>query len=107
LRSGDRAFAFYFYGCVDPVASALHATSSAELETVVAAVIERDGRFLVCQRTRHQTMPLKWEFPGEKSKKANKPATHCGGNWKRNWEFMPKSATKSLAYTHLSEWRRG
>ncbi len=26
----------------------------------------RDDKILVCQRTRHQTMPLKWEFPGGK-----------------------------------------
>jgi 8-oxo-dGTP diphosphatase len=33
---------------------------------VVAALIIRDDKVLVCQRTRHQTMPLKWEFPGGK-----------------------------------------
>jgi 8-oxo-dGTP diphosphatase len=34
--------------------------------TVVAAVIERDGRILITQRRRNQTHPLKWEFPGGK-----------------------------------------
>jgi 8-oxo-dGTP diphosphatase len=33
---------------------------------VVAALIMRDDKVLVCQRTRHQSMPLKWEFPGGK-----------------------------------------
>ena len=33
---------------------------------VVAALILRDDKLLVCQRTRHQSMPLKWEFPGGK-----------------------------------------
>jgi 8-oxo-dGTP diphosphatase len=33
---------------------------------VVAAVLVRDGRVLICQRTRHQALPLKWEFPGGK-----------------------------------------
>ena len=37
------------------------------MKRVVAAVIEKDGKLLVCQRTRHQTMPLKWEFPGRKN----------------------------------------
>jgi 8-oxo-dGTP diphosphatase len=35
-------------------------------KSVVAALIVHDGKILVCQRTRHQTMPLKWEFPGGK-----------------------------------------
>ena len=36
------------------------------MKQVVAALIIKDGKLLVCQRTRHQTMPLKWEFPGGK-----------------------------------------
>jgi len=31
---------------------------------VVAAEIERDGRFLITQRRPEATMPLLWEFPG-------------------------------------------
>jgi len=34
--------------------------------TVVAAVIERDGRILIAQRKRTGQHPLKWEFPGGK-----------------------------------------
>jgi len=33
---------------------------------VVAAVIERNGRVLICQRKRGGRHPLKWEFPGGK-----------------------------------------
>jgi 8-oxo-dGTP diphosphatase len=36
------------------------------MKRVVAALIVQKGKLLVCQRTRHQTMPLKWEFPGGK-----------------------------------------
>lgn len=36
------------------------------LKQVVAALILKKDKLLVCQRTRHQTMPLKWEFPGGK-----------------------------------------
>jgi len=36
------------------------------MKRVVAALIVHEGKILVCQRTRHQTMPLKWEFPGGK-----------------------------------------
>jgi 8-oxo-dGTP diphosphatase len=33
---------------------------------VVAALLVRDGQVLICQRTKHQPMPLQWEFPGGK-----------------------------------------
>jgi 8-oxo-dGTP diphosphatase len=33
---------------------------------VVAGIIEREGRILICQRTREQSHPHKWEFPGGK-----------------------------------------
>jgi 8-oxo-dGTP diphosphatase len=39
----------------------------------VAALIFKDGKILVCQRTRHQTMPLKWEFPGGKIEEGEQP----------------------------------
>jgi 8-oxo-dGTP diphosphatase len=43
------------------------------MKRVVAALIFRDGKVLVCQRTRHQTMPLKWEFPGGKIEEGEQP----------------------------------
>jgi 8-oxo-dGTP diphosphatase len=43
------------------------------MKRVVAAIIEKDGKLLVCQRTRHQTMPLKWEFPGGKIEEGEQP----------------------------------
>jgi 8-oxo-dGTP diphosphatase len=36
------------------------------MKQVVAALIVRDDKILICQRTEKQTMPLKWEFPGGK-----------------------------------------
>jgi 8-oxo-dGTP diphosphatase len=36
------------------------------MTTVTAAVIERDGRVLICRRRADQKHPLKWEFPGGK-----------------------------------------
>jgi 8-oxo-dGTP diphosphatase len=33
---------------------------------VVAAILERSGSILICQRTPEQSHPLKWEFPGGK-----------------------------------------
>jgi 8-oxo-dGTP diphosphatase len=43
------------------------------MKRVVAALITRAGKLLVCQRTRHQTMPLKWEFPGGKIEEGEQP----------------------------------
>jgi 8-oxo-dGTP diphosphatase len=43
------------------------------MKRVVAALIFRDGKILVCQRTRHQSMPLKWEFPGGKIEAGEQP----------------------------------
>jgi 8-oxo-dGTP diphosphatase len=43
------------------------------MKRVVAALILRDDKVLVCQRTRHQTMPLKWEFPGGKIESGEQP----------------------------------
>jgi 8-oxo-dGTP diphosphatase len=43
------------------------------MKRVVAALIVNQGKILVCQRTRHQTMPLKWEFPGGKIETGEQP----------------------------------
>lgn len=43
------------------------------MKQVVAALIVKDQQLLVCQRTRHQTMPLKWEFPGGKVEPGEAP----------------------------------
>src|ERR1700747_2968038 len=36
------------------------------MKQVVAALIVRDSKILICQRAEDQAMPLKWEFPGGK-----------------------------------------
>jgi 8-oxo-dGTP diphosphatase len=43
------------------------------MKRVVAGLIQKDGKLLVCQRTRYQTMPLKWEFPGGKIEEREQP----------------------------------
>jgi 8-oxo-dGTP diphosphatase len=40
---------------------------------VVAALIVRDDELLCCQRTEHQALPLKWEFPGGKIEAGETP----------------------------------
>jgi 8-oxo-dGTP diphosphatase len=43
------------------------------MTSVVAAVIERDGKILICQRRRGQAHELKWEFPGGKLESGESP----------------------------------
>lgn len=40
---------------------------------VVAALIVRQDKVLICQRTRDQAMPLRWEFPGGKVEPGEDP----------------------------------
>ena len=44
------------------------------LFTVVAAIIQRGGRVLICQRRKDDTFGMKWEFPGGKVKEGESPA---------------------------------
>src|SRR5215469_6281978 len=43
------------------------------MKQVVAALIFREDKVLICQRTRHQPLPLKWEFPGGKIEPGEPP----------------------------------
>lgn len=46
--------------------SRLPIRNGAPLKQVVAGIIVRGSQILICQRTKHQPMPLLWEFPGGK-----------------------------------------
>lgn len=41
--------------------------------TVVAALIQEDGKLLICQRRSDAAFPLKWEFPGGKVHSGESP----------------------------------
>lgn len=45
---------------------------------VVAAIIRRDGRILICRRSAHQAHALKWEFPGGKVEAGESPPEALG-----------------------------
>jgi 8-oxo-dGTP diphosphatase len=47
-----------------PASSELPGASSLRTIRVVAAVIERDGKYLITQRRTSAVLPLMWEFPG-------------------------------------------
>ena len=40
---------------------------------VAALILNQEGKILVCQRTKHQVMPMKWEFPGGKIEQGEQP----------------------------------
>src|SRR5438045_9039364 len=45
-------------------------------QVVAGLILRNDGngrRILICQRTQHQSMPLKWEFPGGKIERGEQP----------------------------------
>jgi 8-oxo-dGTP diphosphatase len=44
------------------------------MKTVVAALIESEGKLLVCQRRRADSFGLMWEFPGGKLEPGETPA---------------------------------
>lgn len=46
--------------------------------TVVAAIIRRGGRILICRRTAAQAHPLQWEFPGGKVEAGESPPQALG-----------------------------
>jgi len=47
--------------------------SNVEMVQVVAAILTRDGKILVGQRTAAQSHPLQWEFPGGKVEPGESP----------------------------------
>jgi len=54
-----------------PATSSEHA--SITRKQVVAAITVRGDEILCCQRTEHQALPLKWEFPGGKIEPGETP----------------------------------
>jgi 8-oxo-dGTP diphosphatase len=48
------------------------------MTTVVAAIIRRSGRILICRRSAAHAHPLKWEFPGGKVEEGESPPQALG-----------------------------
>jgi 8-oxo-dGTP diphosphatase len=42
-------------------------------QVVAALIVQAGGRILICQRTKHQPLALKWEFPGGKIEDGEQP----------------------------------
>jgi 8-oxo-dGTP diphosphatase len=71
---------------------------------VVAALIVENGKILICQRTRHQPMPLKWEFPGGKVEPDEQPEDALSRELEEELGIRarigPKVTTISHTYTN-------
>lgn len=48
-------------------------TNANQMIEVTCAIIEHNNKVLVTQRSKKMTLPLKWEFPGGKIEKDEKP----------------------------------
>ena len=77
----------------------------ARSRTVVAAVIERDGRILICQRSRSDSHPLKWEFPGGKVEPGESPAAALQRELEEELAIQARIGREIERLTHQYEGR--
>jgi 8-oxo-dGTP diphosphatase len=87
--------------------------------TVVAGVLECDGKILICRRRADQPHPLKWEFPGGKLEAGESPAAALtrelreelgieseAGSEIMRYEFAyPEKPPLLLIFLKVSAWR--
>jgi len=67
---------------------------------VVAAVIERDGRLLICQRHAGDRYPLKWEFPGGKVEPGEDPRAALARELEEELAIRAVIGEEILSYEH-------
>lgn len=57
----------------EPVSTSKSDSNESKQIEVVAAIIEKDGKILICRRAENKTRALKWEFPGGKIEPGETP----------------------------------
>ncbi len=67
---------------------------------VVAAIIERDGRVLICRRRREQSHSLKWEFPGGKVEPGETPEQALERELEEELAIRGAAGTEITRYQH-------
>jgi (d)CTP diphosphatase len=67
---------------------------------VVAGLIYRDGRLLVCQRRAGGAFPLKWEFPGGKVEKGEADLDALGRELREELAIEMRTARFVCQYDH-------
>lgn len=70
------------------------------MKKVVAALIVRGDKILICQRTRHQAMPLRWEFPGGKIESGERPRQALYRELEEELGIRAKIGTKVATIRH-------
>ena len=68
---------------------------------VVAGLILRRERLLVCQRHENSAFPLKWEFPGGKVEQGESPLNALKRELKEELAIDVHRATEILSYDHV------
>ena len=67
---------------------------------VVAAVIEKQGRILVCQRKRGSRHALKWEFPGGKVEQGEEPRAALARELREELAIEAQIGKELVRYEH-------
>src|SRR5690242_15424305 len=68
--------------------------------TVVAAVIERDDRVLICRRDPNHSFPLKWEFPGGKVEPGETPEAALARELEEELGIRPEVGAEIARYEY-------
>jgi 8-oxo-dGTP diphosphatase len=75
-------------------------TSETKVIHVVAALIFKAGRLLVCQRRAGGPFPLKWEFPGGKIEAGENAAAALKRELREELEIDADSIEEVFSHTH-------
>ena len=67
---------------------------------VVAGIIERRGRFLICRRKPEQVHPLKWEFPGGKVEPGETPELALARELEEELGIVGAAGHEIMRYQH-------
>ena len=67
---------------------------------VVAGILSRDGRFLVCQRRDDGAFPCKWEFPGGKIEAGEEAVAALGRELEEELAIVVEDAREVFRHAH-------
>jgi 8-oxo-dGTP diphosphatase len=67
---------------------------------VVAGIIERRGRFLICRRKPEQSHALKWEFPGGKMESGETPEQALARELQEELGILGAAGEEITRYEH-------